>query len=175
MSSLDLHYRTCTLATAGCKDNTFTESIYTYITPNFSSLITLGTRSMTWALPRSICTASGGCIAVVTVGAWQKSRMEFRDDCGGGKGSVAGNTANRGDHRNGNSIRKIKILPRSNKLPRMEKNDREERVQCDAQEGLIIVAAGLATNFFLPRSSRSPAMTPPAAVCDDQHSVSTGI
>lgn len=36
-----------------------------YSTPNFSSLITFGTRSMTWALPRSTCTPSGGCIAAV--------------------------------------------------------------------------------------------------------------
>lgn len=55
-----------------------TKPIYTYITPNFSSLITLGTRSMTWALPRSTCTASGGCIAVVTGRAWQK--LKLRDD-----------------------------------------------------------------------------------------------
>jgi hypothetical protein len=27
-------------------------------------LITLGTRSMTWALPRSACTPSRGCIAL---------------------------------------------------------------------------------------------------------------
>ena len=45
-----------------------------YITPNLSSLITLGTRSMTWALPRSTCAPSGGCMAVVKSSrSWQGS------------------------------------------------------------------------------------------------------